>query len=109
MKILVTGGSGLVGTAIKKIKKNYEHCFIFLSSKDCDLCNIIETHKIFEKVKPDYIIHLAAYVGGLFKNMNSKVDMLEKNLLINYNVLKCPPRQSFENLGARQKIKFHTP
>jgi GDP-L-fucose synthase len=28
-------------------------------------------------------------VGGLFKNMNQKVDMFEKNLLINYNVVKC--------------------
>ena len=44
---------------------------------------------IFEKYKPDYVIHLAAHVGGLFKNMNSKVDMFEKNILINYNVLNC--------------------
>jgi GDP-L-fucose synthase len=40
-------------------------------------------------VRPDYVIHLAAYVGGLFKNMKYKVEMYEKNILINYNVLKC--------------------
>ena len=61
----------------------------FLSSKDGDLTNYNETKNIFNKHKPDYVIHLAAYVGGLFRNMNNITDMIEKNLLINLNVLKC--------------------
>ena len=87
--ILVTGGTGLVGQAIKSISNNFQYNFIFLSSKDCDLSNYVETKKLFEDKKPNIVIHLAALVGGLFKNMNYKVDMLEKNLLINHNVLKC--------------------
>ncbi len=87
--LLVTGGSGLVGQAIKLISKSYKYNFIFLSSNDCDLSNYDKTKKLFERIKPNFVIHLAAYVGGLFKNINYKVDMLEKNLLINYNVLKC--------------------
>ena len=89
MKILVTGGSGLVGYGIQQIASQYDYEFIFLSSKDCDLTNYEKTLKIFIKHNPDYVIHLAAYVGGLFKNMNYKVDMYEKNTLINCNVLKC--------------------
>ena len=88
MKILVTGGTGLVGSAIKKISNNYDYEFKFLSSKDCDLTNYDKTKYYFEKYRPNMVIHLAAYVGGLFKNMNYKVDMLEKNLLINFNVIK---------------------
>jgi len=91
MKVLVTGGTGLVGNALKSIKKDYSNNyeFIFLSSRDCDLTDLQKTKLYFQNEKPDYVIHLAACVGGLFKNMNYKVDMLEKNLLINYNVLKC--------------------
>lgn len=90
VKILVTGGSGLVGQAIQNIKCMYDkYTFIFLSSKDCDLTNIGQTKELFEKERPDYVIHLAACVGGLFKNMKYKVDMYEKNILINHNVLKC--------------------
>ena len=91
MKILVTGGTGLVGSAIKEIKNMYDndYSFIFLSSRDCDLTDWTKTKELFEKEKPDFVIHLAAYVGGLFKNMKYKVDMYEKNILINYNVLKC--------------------
>lgn len=90
-KVLITGGSGLVGHGIKLIESNYsnKYTFIYLSSSDCNLENYSETIAYFQKTKPNFVIHLAACVGGLFKNMNSKVDMLEKNVLINLNVLKA--------------------
>jgi nucleoside-diphosphate-sugar epimerase len=46
-----------------------------------------DTKAIFEKYKPTHVIHLAALVGGLFKNMKYKLDMLRDNMLINDNVL----------------------
>lgn len=88
MKLLITGGTGLVGNGLKNII-NEQYETTFLSSKDCDLTDYNSTFELFKKIKPDYVIHLAANVGGLFKNMNFKLDMLEKNLLINYNVLRC--------------------
>lgn len=88
MKVLVTGSSGLVGSAIKNISPNYPYDFIFVSSQDADLTDYIQTYNLFSKHQPDYVIHLAACVGGLFKNMNYKVDMFEKNTLINFNVVK---------------------
>lgn len=90
--ILVTGGSGLVGSAINNIINNSiynnEYNFIFLSSKNCNLLNYDETFQYFNNIKPSYVIHLAAQVGGLFKNMNHKVDMFIDNITINNNVLK---------------------
>ncbi len=88
--ILITGGSGLVGSAIRNISFDYcnKYKFIFLSSKDCDLINYTNTLYTFSTFNPDYVIHLAACVGGLFKNMTYKVDMFEKNIIINTNVLK---------------------
>ncbi len=89
-KILITGGSGLVGSAIKSISNNYSNYnFIFLSSSDCDLTDYDQTLNYFQQTKPDFIIHLAANVGGLFKNMNQKVQMFETNLMINFNVIKA--------------------
>jgi GDP-L-fucose synthase len=99
--ILVTGGTGLVGNAIKKISNQYdEYNFIFVSSKQFNLIKMEDTKKMFEIYKPKYVIHLAASVGGLFKNMNYKVDMLEKNLLINFNVIKCAHDYKVEKLIA---------
>ena len=89
MNIIVTGGTGLVGKAIQEIKNNYPFLtFYFLSSKDADLTNYDQTKDLFISLNPQMVIHLAACVGGLFKNMNYKVDMYEKNILINLNVLK---------------------
>lgn len=89
-KILVTGGSGLVGCAIQEISLNHKHKyeFIFMSSKDCDLTNYCNTYNYFSKISPDYVIHLAANVGGLYKNMRKKVEIFEDNMKINMNVLK---------------------
>ena len=91
MNIIVTGGSGLVGKALKETLSeiNSNKKFIFLSSKDCDLTDYEETISIFTKFNPTMVIHLAAYVGGLFKNMNEKVNMFEKNILINLNVIRA--------------------
>ena len=89
MIVLITGGTGLVGSALHKVFTNTDYECVFLSSKDYDLTVYNECQMCFEKYKPDIVIHLAANVGGLFKNMIHKVDILESNLLININVLKC--------------------
>lgn len=100
--LLITGGTGLVGNGIKNISNNYEHKykFIYISSKDFNLTSFDETNKMFDTYKPDFVIHLAACVGGLYKNMNNKVEMLEKNLIINYNVIKLAYEYKVEKLIA---------
>jgi len=101
-KILVTGGSGLVGNGIQSIVGEFgdKYEFIFVSSKDYDLYNFKQTNQMFVDIKPQMVIHLAANVGGLYKNMNQKVDMLEKNLMINFNVVKCCHDHKVEKLVA---------
>lgn len=77
--VMVTGGSGLVGSAIKDYvtaNPNDNEEWVFLSSKDGDLRDRKATEAIFEKYKPTHVIHLAAKVGGLFANMAQKVRAL---------------------------------
>lgn len=93
MVVMVTGGTGLVGAAIKayieetEVKAN--ETWIFLSSKDGDLRDRAATEAIFEKNKPTHVIHLAAKVGGLFANMREKVEFFRENILINDNIMEC--------------------
>lgn len=86
--ILITGGRGLVGSAIKDIVGNNTK-YHFTNSREADLSQYQDCFNLFKKYKPTKVIHLAANVGGLFKNINEKVDMLEKNIEINLNVVKC--------------------
>ena len=105
MKILVTGGTGMVGNCIREsVHKNIEyrinsltnnsqtniqsHTYHYLSSKECDLRDKQATLIFFKKHSFDAVLHLAANVGGLFKNMRQNYTMLQDNLAINSNVLE---------------------
>jgi len=85
MKVLITGGTGLVGSAIRELKPNPD--WIYLTSKDCDLSDYQKVKDCFHEYKPDIIIHLAANVGGLFKNAAHRLEMFNTNMIMNYNVL----------------------
>jgi len=89
--VLVTGGSGLVGSGIKTMVEEEgrpNETWIFLSSKDANLLSEEETEALFEKHKPTHVIHLAALVGGLFANMSANCDFFRKNMKMNDNILE---------------------
>ncbi len=85
-KILVTGAGGLVGNAIKLL--NPKNTF-YASRHDADLTNFTEAEKLFKRVKPTHVIHLAAEVGGLGGNIMHSGKYFRNNILINVNVLEC--------------------
>lgn len=78
-KILVTGGSGLVGKYLKKILPNA----IYISSKDYDLTTEEGVRRMFLKHKPNIVVHLAARVGGIIDNLNHPAEYFTQNVLMN--------------------------
>ncbi len=82
-KILVTGGGGLLGHALKDICPEA----VFVTSRDADLTELRDVRRLFEAVKPEQVIHLAAKVGGVKKNAGSNADLFTANAQINTNVL----------------------
>ncbi|KAM9796988.1 GDP-L-fucose synthase-like isoform X1 [Syngnathus typhle] len=48
-----------------------------------------ETQEVFRKHQPTHVIHLAAMVGGLFKNLKRNLDFWRNNIHINDNVLQA--------------------
>ena len=85
--ILVTGASGLVGSALTKQLTEYS---IFTPrSTELNLLNYEQVNQYLKNNKIDAVIHLAANVGGLFKNMAQKVNMFEDNFLMNFNILRA--------------------
>ena len=84
-KILVTGGSGLVGKHLQDILPEAT----YVSSSAYDLTKMDEVKEMMIDFEPDVVIHLAARVGGIVDNINYPVDYLEENILMNTNVLKA--------------------
>ena len=82
-KILVTGGTGLVG---KYLQNEFDG--IFISSKDYDLTKEDQVYAMYEKHKPDVVVHLAAKVGGIMDNISKPFEYMEDNVLMNTYVTK---------------------
>ena len=88
-KILVTGGSGLVGQYLKEIFPNAK----YISSKDYDLTSENDVKKLFNSGNYHTVIHLAARVGGIHHNIQEPIKYFEDNVLMNTLVIK----HSFKN------------
>mgnify|MGYP006401872917 FL=1 len=93
MSLLVTGGTGLVGSVI--------NADIKLSTKDVDLRDFKSTLNLFKHFKPKKVIHCAARVGGLGGNMNYKGEYFYDNMMMNLNVLEASRR-----VGVKKVVSF---
>ena len=91
-KVLVTGGYGIVGSAVESQIK--------LSRETCDLTNPRQTNKLFKLIKPDGVIHCAGKVGGIGGNSNYKGEYFHDNLMINTNVIEAARKTGVKNLVA---------
>mgnify|MGYP001265577243 CR=1 FL=1 len=83
MKILITGGTGMLGSAFEGEN------IIKTNSREFDLTNLTDALNMLRKYQPTHVIHLAAKVGGLGANMKNKADFYRDNILINTNVLEA--------------------
>lgn len=91
--IIVTGGSGQVGKELRKILPNAT----YLSSTDYDLTDSQHIIRLFEELKPNTIIHLAARVGGIEDNIKYQTEYYVDNVLMNTLLLKYAVEYNVEN------------
>jgi GDP-L-fucose synthase len=90
VKILITGGTGMLGKNMQQSFKNNNLPGIFVGRGQNDEFNLLnwdKTHKLFSEVKPDVVVHAAANVGGINYNMNNPGTLIKENLLMGINVL----------------------
>jgi GDP-L-fucose synthase len=89
-KILVTGGTGLLGSAIQAVSGKYPGGeFLFVGSRDCDLTRLDDTVGLVDRFRPDAIIHTAALAGGIQYSQKHPATLLRDNVLMNLNVLEA--------------------
>tara|TARA_R110002110_G_scaffold259297_1_gene475012 strand:- start:1405 stop:2349 length:945 start_codon:yes stop_codon:yes gene_type:complete len=86
-RILITGGTGMLGQAFEKAPKGCE--IIKVGTSQWDLTRYDETLEMFREIRPTACIHLAAKVGGVKANIDNVADFCTDNLFINTNVLKA--------------------
>jgi GDP-L-fucose synthase len=87
--VLVTGATGVVGSATCTLLRSSGFEVVALSSRDADLRDFAEVREIFAQVAPAAIIHLAGRVAGIMGNIEAQGSMYFDNLLINTNVIEA--------------------
>ncbi len=87
MKILVTGGNGMVGKNILEHQKASKYEILAPSSSELNLRDFDSVDKYIKQNQPDIIIHAAGLVGGIQANMARPVDFLVYNLDMGRNII----------------------
>jgi GDP-L-fucose synthase len=87
MKILLTGGRGMVGMNIFNHRRASHHQLLAPSRHELNLLDAEAVLAEIERIQPDVIVHAAGKVGGIEANRADPWGFLVENLNIGLNVV----------------------
>lgn len=87
-KIYITGHRGMLGSVTLNLFKEAGYTNIVTAThSELDLTNQQAVEDFFQKEKPEYVIHIAAKVGGIKANIDNPAVFLYDNLIMQANVI----------------------
>jgi GDP-L-fucose synthase len=97
MKLLITGGNGMLGSAVvaKFREKGIEA--LSPSSKELNLCEIDSVRSYLQRHLPDTVVHCAAKVGGIKANLEDPISFLSTNIRMDSNLMTASIELDIDN------------
>jgi GDP-L-fucose synthase len=86
-RILVTGGTGMVGRALRREPTLARQDLLAPTREELDLRDAAAVQRYMQRARPDLVVHAAGKVGGIAANMAAPVAFLVENLDIGRNVI----------------------
>ena len=103
-RITITGGKGFLGShLIRQMRQSgYRHLSI-ADLPDYNLVNSVDVRRLYEDLRPEIVIHLAAKVGGIGFNQENPASLFYENAVMGIQLLHegyCHGIEKFVALGT---------
>jgi len=100
-RIVVTGGAGFLGSYVLEGLAARQADLVFVPKiEDYDLTTIEDIKRMYEDMRPDIVIHLAAVVGGIGANRLRPGEFFYKNLIMGIQLIEQARLNGIEKFTA---------
>jgi len=100
-RVVVTGGAGFLGGyVVEGLQKRGCKNICVPKIEDYDLVDINDIVRMYEGMKPDIVIHLAAVVGGIGANREHPGEFFYKNLMMGVQLIEQGRIRNIEKFVA---------
>ncbi len=100
-RICVTGGSGFLGSHLIEKLKTYGCMAVFNADIDkYDLRQLKIIERMYDEIKPNIVIHLAAKVGGIGANREKPGEFFYDNLAMGIQLIEVGRQNKIEKFVA---------
>lgn len=97
--ILVTGGSGMIGSSLKKLLSSRKFTNVLAPARGVlDLRDQQAVMAYFKQHRPKFVFHLAAHVGGIHANNTYPGQFIYDNTIMHTNVIEAAHKYGVEKL-----------
>jgi len=112
-RVVVTGGAGFLGGYVTEgLRKRGCRNILVPKIEDYDLVRAQDITRMYEDMRPDIVIHLAAVVGGIGANREHPGEFFYKNLMMGVQLIeqgRLGGIEKFVAIGTVCAYPKHTP
>jgi GDP-L-fucose synthase len=100
-RVIVTGGAGFLGRYVTEgLKKRGCRNILVPKIEDYNLIDINDINRMYDDMKPDIVIHLAAVVGGIGANREHPGKFFYENLMMGVQLIEQGRLRKIEKFVA---------
>jgi GDP-L-fucose synthase len=100
-RVVVTGGAGFLGRYVTEgLQKRGCKNILVPKIEEYDLVNLKDIIRMYDDMKPDIVIHLAAVVGGIGANREHPGEFFYKNLMMGVQLIERGRLRNIEKFVA---------
>src|SRR3972149_4529302 len=100
-RIVVTGGAGFLGSyVIEGLQRRGCKNILVPKIEDYNFVKLEDVKRMYDDMRPDIVIHLAAVVGGIGANREHPGEFFYKNLMIGVQLIEQARLRNIEKFPA---------